>query len=112
MRERMRLLVMLVSLCPAVALGAEPGRAAARQPPGILRQLDGALSQLAARVSPAVLQIVVSGYSAASEDGQANVPFVLRRHVVGSGVIVDPAGYIVTNAHVVQGAQPGSSSSA
>jgi len=28
-----------------------------------------------------------------------------RQRAIGSGVIVDPQGYIVTNAHVVKGAQ-------
>jgi serine protease Do len=74
--------------------------------PGTLRQLSNALTQLADKVSPAVVQIVVSGYGPVPVDErQTDAAFVTRQHGIGSGVIVDPAGYIVTNAHVVQGAQ-------
>ena len=74
--------------------------------PGSLRQLSNAMSQLADKVSPAVVQVVVSGYGPTSVDeGRAETAFVARQRGIGSGVIVDPSGYIVTNAHVVQGAQ-------
>ena len=74
--------------------------------PGVLLQLDDALENLAARVSPAVVQILVTGYGPLNEDQQkSQTAFIVRQHAVGSGVIVDPSGYIITNAHVVQGAQ-------
>jgi serine protease Do len=102
----LRILACIASLLPAVAVRAGEQRA---QPggAGILRELDGALSDLANRVSPAVVQIIVSGYGAVTSEedrAAAAAALVARQHVVGSGVIVDPAGYIVTNAHVVQGA--------
>ncbi len=106
MSKPIPLLAAAAFLLPAAARAAEPGRSAVGERPGILRQLNGALSQLAERVSPAVVQILVSGYGPASgEDGRASAAFIVRQHAVGSGVIVDSAGYIVTNAHVVQGAQ-------
>jgi serine protease Do len=73
--------------------------------PGSLRQFSTALSQLADKVSPAVVQIIVSGYGpTASDERRTDTAFIARQHGIGSGVIVDPTGYIVTNAHVVQGA--------
>ena len=71
----------------------------------VLVQLNNALEGLAAKVSPAVVQILVTGYAAAREGDRSQAAFIVRQHAVGSGVIVDPNGYIMTNAHVVEGAQ-------
>ncbi len=70
-----------------------------------LAQLNNALEGLAAKVSPAVVQILVTGYGPLHADNRTQTALIVRQHAVGSGVIVDPAGYIMTNAHVVEGAQ-------
>ncbi len=82
------------------AVAGKPGEA-----PSVLVQLNGALEGLAAKVSPAVVQILVTGYGPLREEDRSQTALIVRQHAVGSGVIVDPNGYIVTNAHVVEGAQ-------
>lgn len=77
----------------------------ARESAAILDQLNTALEDLAARVSPAVVQILVTGYGPVKEEDRSQTAYIVRQHAVGSGVIVDPNGYIMTNAHVVEGAQ-------
>jgi serine protease Do len=78
---------------------------ASRVPEGTLAQLSSSLQQLARKVSPAVVQIEVTSFGPAEDGNRKDTALLVRQHAIGAGVIVDPDGYIMTNAHVVEGAQ-------
>jgi serine protease Do len=88
------------------APGAEGQTPQPARVPDALHQLNDSVEALVQRVSPSVVQILVSGYSSTEETGQGQMSVVIgKQRTIGSGVIVDPEGYIVTNAHVVKGAE-------
>jgi serine protease Do len=88
-----------------------------------LLSLDQAMETLAARVTPAVVNVAVTSHSKTEvADGQTPdvpegippmfAPFFNHpgrqqsqiEHGIGSGVLISPDGYIVTNNHVIDGA--------
>jgi serine protease Do len=69
-----------------------------------LRAFDSDLRALTDRVSPAVVQVLVDRYSTGGSENRGQTALVTEENSVGSGVIIDPSGYIITNAHVVKGA--------
>jgi serine protease Do len=71
----------------------------------ILRQYDQAIDQVAERAMQSVVEIEVTGYGVPEHDqDQGQQQALERQRSIGSGVIVDPEGYIVTNNHVIAGA--------
>ena len=67
--------------------------------------LSKEIRELTTNVSPAVVQIYTSSFGALMGDSQTGAALFGKQQATGSGIILDAAGYILTNNHVVQGAK-------
>jgi serine protease Do len=99
-RERITL-ACLMCLCVAGPAGAGPGPTDRLDS---LRLASGTIESLVQRVSKSVVQIIATGYRPVPVDSQHADVAVGRGRTIGSGVVVDSKGLILTNAHVVEGA--------
>jgi serine protease Do len=70
-----------------------------------LQQLSTSLEVLSKRVSLSVVQIFSTGYNLDTDRDRRNTDLLSRGLTSGSGIIIASDGWIVTNAHVVQGAR-------
>jgi serine protease Do len=66
--------------------------------------LSATFENLAKRVSPAIVEVMVTGYGAPNEDDPTASSAVGRERSLGAGIVVESDGYIITNYHVVKGA--------
>jgi serine protease Do len=73
-------------------------------PKAPLESLSQGIEAVARKVSPSVVQVLVTRYGAQDQGERANVVYGWEQRI-GSGVIVSADGYIITNAHVVDKAE-------
>jgi serine protease Do len=71
----------------------------------LLKQFNSSLETLVKKVAPAVVEVHVTGFGLLEDSEGNKTALVGRQTTLGSGVIVDPDGYIITNAHVVSHAR-------
>lgn len=97
-------LLWVCLLCLSVAPSVSAQSVTAKVDFDPLHQLNNSVRALVKRVTPSVVQVLVTGYGPVEGSG-GNTSLVLgRQQSIGSGVIIDTDGYIVTNAHVLRGA--------
>ena len=70
-----------------------------------ITSLSDEIRELTQTVSPAVVQIYTSSYGALAAGGPQGAALFGQQKATGSGIILDPNGYILTNNHVVEGAK-------
>ncbi|UCG51619.1 MAG: trypsin-like peptidase domain-containing protein [Candidatus Latescibacterota bacterium] len=96
--------IMIVACCAFLGppLAAQES---SQTKPQSLNELSDSFEALSSRVSPAVVQIFATGYGPAQGASSSTSALISKRRAGGSGVILHPDGYIVTNAHVVADAR-------
>ena len=71
----------------------------------VLMSLSSDMQTLAHAIEPAVVKIYSTGLAPVESGDTNQTAFLAQQRSVGSGVVMDAQGYILTNAHVVQHAR-------
>lgn len=103
-------LALSLIMCPRLAAQSNTATIPAQTEHAILdnsvdalQQISAAMQILSKRVSASVVQIFSTGYTSSGDREHRNTDLLSRGLTSGSGIIIGSDGWVVTNAHVVQG---------
>ena len=106
----LQILVVLLVILPQTIIAqtekpAQPAATAGAWRSDPLHIFSESIQALTAKVTKSVVQIVARGYGLTTEKQSSDTALFEPQEAIGAGVILSADGYIVTNAHVVQGAR-------
>lgn len=101
----MKTITVIPTLALAVLAAGAPVRAQAPPAGRPLGDLSASFQQLSRKVHQSVVKVTAVGYRQLEADESEEPGVAARQQSSGSGVIIDESGFVVTNAHVVIGAQ-------
>jgi serine protease Do len=99
----MRIRYLSCALAFAIAAAGQADKPAPAKPDPLM-DFSASVVRLSQRINRAVVQVISTGYVVGDDDDDSgNAGVLSRQRATGTGVVLTPDGYIVTNNHVVQG---------
>jgi len=102
--------VLSVAMMPALCVAQSEQSTRSTESARLLKSdplhvFSESVQQLSSIVTKSVVQVLTTGFGLTTDEQKNDTAFLEAQRGIGAGVVLSPDGYIVTNAHVVEGAQ-------